>query len=91
MVACSVCTLEYDVSGRTFRDIKAGRVKARCKLHRGRSDPTRVAAYRRFWLERFTMDEINFMATCIAPFPSQRHARSDIGGVLTASGAPPEP
>lgn len=93
MVACSVCSLQYDVSGRTFRDIKAKRVQPRCGLHR-RSDPagssrdehTRVARYRRWWLERFTMEEIREMAVAIAPFPSQRAPR--MGSALTASAEP---
>lgn len=90
MVACSVCGLEYDASARTHRDITAGRVQPRCKLHRTKQrDNTRIAQHRRFWLERFTMDEICFMAACIAPFPSQR--APIVGQALTASAAPPGP
>jgi len=89
MVACAVCSLEYDVSARTHRDIKAGRVDPRCGLHRGkrRDANTKVAQYRRYWLDRFSMEEILEMAVAIAPFPSQQQPMR--GAALTASGAPP--
>lgn len=91
MVTCGTCGIEYDCSARTYRDIKAGRVEARCGLHRPnrqRRNAIRRAELRRFWLDRFSLDEIREMATAIAPLPSQRSPT--FGSALTAS-APPGP
>jgi len=75
MVSCVTCGISYDVSARTGREIKAGRVKARCHLHRRRKrDLTVTAEHRRYWLCRFTLDEIRDMAEALWPLPSQRGA-----------------
>ena len=88
MVACSVCGIRYDVSARSWRDIKAGRVEARCVLHRRRRRALTVTAQmRRYWLDRFTIEEICEMAEAIWPRPSQRVMRE--GHFLTAAGQGP--
>ena len=59
MVSCSVCSLSYDVSARTGRDIRAGRVEPRCQMHRRRRRTVRPnAKARRWWLERVPLDWI---------------------------------
>lgn len=84
LVECSVCGIRYDVSARSYRDIKAGRVTPRCIIHRRRRRAATIRAeHRRFWLDRFTLDEINEMAAALWPRPSQRGPMSD--GVLLAS------
>ncbi len=66
MCRCALCGIRYDVSARTYRDIKAGRVMARCVIHRKRSRPATVtAAMRRWWLDRYPLDEIVEMAQAI--------------------------
>lgn len=67
LVACAVCDISFDVSARTHRNIVAGRSEARCQLHRERRPrPATVqAVHRRFWLSRFTVDEIKDMAWAI--------------------------
>jgi hypothetical protein len=88
LVQCSICGIRYDVSARSWRDIKAGRVEARCVLHRRRSRQLTVTAtMRRYWLDRFTIDEICEMAEAIWPRPSQRAPMRD--GYMTASSSGP--
>ena len=91
MVECCVCHIAYDVSARSHRDIKTGRVQARCTLHRKRTRrATATAEYRRFWLDRFTMDEIVEMAQALWPRPSQRAPMRDgLIGALTAGATGP--
>lgn len=85
MVQCEVCHLAFDCSARSGRDIKAGRVQPRCVLHRRRRRKgTVTATMRRYWLDRFTMDEIREMAEAFWPLPSQRAAVRDAAR-LTAS------
>lgn len=89
MVECALCGISYDASARTFRDIQAGRVEARCVLHRKRNPrrATVTAAARRFWLERFTIAEIVEIAEEMISFlpPS---ARTYEPRALVASAAP---
>lgn len=88
MVECSVCHIRYDVSARSFRDIKARRVQARCLIHRRKArTQTVTATHRRFWLDRFTMAEICEMAEAIWTRPSQRGPIHN--GFLTAAGSGP--
>lgn len=91
LVECAVCHVMYDVGERSARDIRAGKIKARCALHRGRWRKTAIrrAEHRRFWLDRFSMEEIQEMAVAMFPLPSQR--APSIGASLTASAAPPGP
>lgn len=103
MTTCVACGLQHDVSARTYRDIKAGRVESRCALHRGRARArqTRIANHRRFWLRlveqnRFTMDEIVMMGRAIEQTLSIQPSKRAQGVFeqtlpLTASGAPPGP
>jgi len=85
LVQCCVCGIQYDVSSRTWRDIKGQRVEARCVLHRRRRRrQTVTASMRRYWLDRFTMEEINEIANAMWPRPSQRSP-----DFLTASGNGP--
>lgn len=89
MVECALCGISYDASARTYRDIQAGRVEARCVLHRKRKPraATVTAASRRFWLDRFTIDEIVEIAAEIVSWlpPS---ARTYEPRALIASAAP---
>jgi hypothetical protein len=89
MVACAVCHIRYDVSARTHRDIKARRVEPRCVLHRRRRarSGTVTAAHRRYWLDRFSLDEIVEMATAIWPMPSSRNGNG-LRPALVASSSP---
>lgn len=62
-------------------------MQARCSIHRKRRRPQTVRAeHRRFWLDRFSLDEIQEMAAAIWPRPSQRGPLHD--GVLVASADP---
>jgi hypothetical protein len=77
MVACEVCGLAFDASLRSARDYRAGRAEPRCMLHRKRkplSKRTTIATYRRWWLDRFTLEEIIEMATAMWPRDAQRKA-----------------
>lgn len=76
MVPCALCGIQYDASARTYRDIQAGRVEARCVLHRKRKPraATVTAAARRWWLDRYTITEIQEIAAGLVDFlpPSGR-------------------
>ncbi len=89
MVECALCGLSYDASARTARDISAGRVEARCVLHRKRKprEATVTAAARRWWLDRYTIDEIVEIGAGIVSWlpPS---ARTVEPRALVASAAP---
>ena len=90
MVDCTICSISFDVSGRTARNIRAGRSEARCALHRkGEREETKEAEMRRWWLDRFSLEEIIELAKGISPRPSAIGPVS--GTVLTASAAPPGP
>lgn len=85
LTTCSVCHIRFDVSARSHRDIKAGRKDPRCVMHARRNarPETVVATHRRYWLDRFSIDEIVEMATAIWPRPR-------IGPLsLTAGTTPP--
>lgn len=75
MCSCNICGLRFDASERSARDYKAGRAEPRCILHRKRRPASRrvnVAMYRRWWLDRFSVEEIVEMGTAIWARPSQR-------------------
>lgn len=83
MVACGVCGLYFDASPRSARDYRAGRTPPRCMLHRARGarPQTRTAELRRFWLDRFSREEIVDMAHALFP----RGTTRGLPSALTAS------
>ena len=93
MVPCALCGIQYDASARTYRDIQAGRVEARCVLHRKRKPraATVTAAARRWWLDRYTIEEIAEIGAAVDDWfqslrPSTREAAAP--RPLLASAAP---
>jgi hypothetical protein len=89
MVECALCGLLYDASARTARDISAGRVEARCVLHRKRKPraATVTATLTRWWLDRYTVTELREIGGALVDFlpPSARQPEMK---VLVASAAP---
>lgn len=91
LVPCDVCEIEFDVSARTHRNIVAGRSEARCVIHRQRRPrPATVqASHRRYWLKRYTMDEIKQMAWAIFDVdelsPGKAHASPALMALASAS------
>lgn len=84
MVQCYACHLSFDVSARTARDIRAGRVEARCKMHRKRRPRPAVAnaSHRRYWLDRWSLDTIREVGTAI--WPDLRPGPPTVSGALMA-------
>jgi hypothetical protein len=69
-VECHICGLEFFASCRSARDYRAGRAEPRCILHRrrkGEREGVERAILRRFWLDRFTSEEIVDMAHALFP------------------------
>lgn len=89
LVECAVCHIRFDASVRSARDYNAGRAEPRCLMHRKRkprSSRTTLALYRRWWLDRFSVEEIVDMGTAVASvLPSSRSPQA-----MTASSQPPE-
>jgi len=91
LVACAVCAIEFDVSARTNRNIVAGRSEARCVLHRERKPrPATVqAAHRRFWLKRYSLDEIKMLAWAIFDVddlsPGKQHTSPAVMALASAA------
>lgn len=74
---CGLCGLRYDVSARTARDVRAGRVEPRCQVHRrkGARPKIAVAENRRFWLDRFDDETLAAMNDDLAWFAGRAGLR----------------
>jgi DNA-directed RNA polymerase subunit RPC12/RpoP len=65
-VSCATCGDTFQLSARNIRAARQAGRPIRCRRCRGHSTTRRVReADRRFWLERFTLDEIQELAQAI--------------------------
>lgn len=68
LVRCGACGGDFELSARRVRHVRAESLPLRCRSCRtGRVTPEPTEAHRRWWLDRFTVDEIREMAAALWP------------------------
>ena len=72
LVRCSACGGDFELSARQARDHRSAGTTPRCSRCRyGTKPPQATEKMRRWWLDRFTVDEIRELAAGLWPDDSR--------------------